>query len=25
LGEERADAQMEIKAVIDEKFTNTCK
>jgi len=25
LGEERADAQMEIKAVIDEKFANACK
>ncbi len=25
LSEDRADAQMEIKAVIDEKFTNTCK
>jgi CubicO group peptidase (beta-lactamase class C family) len=25
LGEERADAQMEIKAVIDENFTDTCK
>jgi CubicO group peptidase (beta-lactamase class C family) len=25
LGEERADAQMEIKAVIDEKFVNACK
>ena len=25
LGEERADAQMEIKAVVDEKFANRCK
>jgi CubicO group peptidase (beta-lactamase class C family) len=25
LGEERADAQMEIKAVVDEKFPNRCK
>jgi CubicO group peptidase (beta-lactamase class C family) len=25
LGEEKADAQMEIKGVIDEKFTNACK
>ena len=25
LSEDRADAQMEIKAVIDEKFPNTCK
>jgi len=25
LGEERADAQLEIKSVIDEKFGNTCK
>lgn len=25
LGEERADAQMEIKGTIDEKFTNHCK
>ena len=25
LGEQRADAQMEIKGVIDEKFTNRCK
>jgi CubicO group peptidase (beta-lactamase class C family) len=25
LGEERADAQMEIKEVIDEKFANACK